>query len=119
MLSIDQHPARQRAKCRQFGIQHAQVFDVSFDEQKVELGFLEQLVPVAVTEERSQCDERRSQLARDVPAAAGVGVYVQHAPGPGPKLGEPSTEIRANQVVLDPLERPVLDPIFRVRVREQ
>ena len=69
-------------------------------------------------EERGERDERRSWLASDVPPAAGVGVDVQNAPRPRPKLREPSTKIRTNQVVLDPLERPVLDPVFRVRVRE-
>jgi len=115
---MDEYSARERTERFQFRVERVQVLDVSFDEVKVELGRLEQLGPVAVIEERGERDERRSRLARDVPAAAGVRVYVQNAPGPGPKLGEPSTEIRANQVVLDPLESPVLNPVVRVRVRD-
>ena len=44
-------------------------------------------------------------------APAGVGVEIDDSPCPGTQFCEPTTEVRANQLVLDALKIAVLRPV--------
>lgn len=112
LARIDINASRQVVDVSQLVIQSFQVAGILFDEEEPDFRFLEKLVAVGVTEKCIECNQWRSDFARGMPSAPGMGVHVQHPASPCTELREPATQVPLDQVVLDSLELAVCLPVL-------